>query len=225
MALDLKQCLGPCTGKVDRGEYLQHVHTVLNLLDGADDGMYQQLHRQLEDAAEKLDFERADRIRRSILNLTAVLGEQKRTRDAESLHNLLLVLPGLDEDHRDVWLVLHGRLWARFDVDTGSEDIEQDLVERLESSFGRARVAKMPPKDHHEVDESGLLNRFLFRNEGSEAMLPLTLDEHGMITDDAATLVRRILAVSNEAIAALDVKKAILAESDVESEGAVEDFA
>lgn len=224
MALDLKQCLGPCTGKVDRGEYLQHVHTVLNLLDGADDGMYQQLHHQLEDAAEKLDFERADRIRRSILNLTAVLGEQKRTRDAESLHNLLLVLPGMDDDHRDVWLVIHGRLWARFDVDTAAEGIEEDLVKRVERSLDRARVAKLPPKDHHEVDESGLLNRFLFRNEGSEAMLLLTLDEQGVIIDDPATLVRRILAVSDESIAALDVKKAILAESDSDAAEPAEEF-
>jgi excinuclease UvrABC nuclease subunit len=225
IALDLKQCLGPCTGKVDRGKYLQHVHTVLNLLDGADDGMYQQLHRQLEDAAEKLDFERADRIRKSILNLTAVLGEQKRTRDAESLHNLLLVLPGIDENHRDLWLVIHGRLWARFEVDTGAEGIEDELTARLASSLERARVAKMPPKDHHEVDESGILNRFLFRNEGSDAMVLLSLDEQGTVIDDAATLVRRILAVGGDAIAALDVKKVIFPDTDPDAVALEEDFA
>jgi excinuclease UvrABC nuclease subunit len=225
IALDLKQCLGPCTGKVDRGEYLQHVHTVLNLLDGADDGMYQQLHRQLEDAAEKLDFERADRIRKSILNLTAVLGEQKRTRDAESLHNLLLVLPGMDDDHRDVWMVIHGRLWARFDIDTSAEGIEDELKARLGRSLERARVAKMPPKDHHEVDESGILNRFLFRNEDSEAMVLLTLDERGTILDDTGQLIRRILAVGDDAIASLDVKKAILAETDADDAEQLEDFA
>ncbi len=226
IALDLKQCLGPCTGKVDRGEYLQHVYTVLNLLDGADDGMYQQLHQQLEDAAAKLDFERADRIRKSILNLTAVLGEQKRTRDAESLHNLLLVLPGLEDDCRDVWMVIHGRLWARFEVDTGAEGIEEELAARLETSLSRARNAKLPPKDHHEVDESGILNRFLFRNEGSPAMVLLTLDEQGAITDEAGDLARRILAVGDDDIAALDVKKALPATaSDDEAITDEEDYA
>lgn len=131
----------------------------------------------------------------------------------------------MDENHRDLWLVIHGRLWARFDVDAGAQGIEEDLAIRLGSSLERARIAKMPPKDHHEVDESGILNRFLFRNEGSEAMVLLTLDEQGAIVDDATSLVRRILAVSDDAIESLDVKKVILADTDTDAVAHEEDFA
>ena len=208
IALDLHQCMGPCTGKVDRDAYQVHVNAVLRLLDGEDDAMYQQLHTQLELAAENLDFERADRIRKNILNLTSVLGEQKRTRDAESLHNLMLVLTAPDDDHRDVWLILHGRLWARFDVALADEP--EVLAERLDNSLYRAQNAKLPPKDHHEVDEAGILNRFLFRNEGSDALIPLTFNEAGEIVDDGDSLARRALDVPADAIAGLDVNKLLL---------------
>lgn len=216
IALDLHQCLGPCTGKVDRDAYQEHVHAVLRLLDGEDDAMYQQLHRQLEDAAERLDFERADRIRKNILNLTSVLGEQKRTRDAESLHNLVMVLPGSDDGHRDAWLVIHGRLWARFDVDPADETAFDNLAARLGVSLERAHHAKLPPKDHHEVDEAGMLNRFLFRNEGSAALVLLTCNDAGEIMDDAATIANRVISADDDAIAALDVNKILPAGKDDE---------
>ncbi len=216
LALELHQCLGPCTGKVDRSEYHGHVQSVLRLLDGEDDAMYQQLHIQLEDAAEKLDFERADRIRKNILNLTAILGEQKRTRDAEALHNLVLVFAGAEANQRDAWLILHGRLWARFLIDMEDEEAETDFADRLARSMERATTTPMAPKDHHEVDESGTLTRFLFRNEGSEAMVIINFDEEGAVADDPAEIARRVLSVPQSAIDELDVKKAII--DDVESD-------
>lgn len=209
LALELHQCLGPCTGKVDRDDYARHVNAVLGLLDGKDDAMYQRMHEQLEEAAAKLDFERADRIRKNILSLTAVLGEQQRTRDSEALHNLVLVLPGCEPNQRDAWLVVHGRLWARFLIDLDEDEAEERLAERLAQSLERVRTANLTPRDHHEVDEASILTRFLFRNEGSEAMVLLTLDEAGQIADDPDGIAGRVLAVPDVAIAELDVKKVI----------------
>lgn len=209
LALELKQCLGPCTGKVEREKYQQHIQAVLNLLDGKDDTMYQQMHVQLEEAAEKLDFEKADRIRKNILNLTAILGEQQRTRDAEALHNLLLVLPGNEENFRQAWLVLHGRLWAKFAIDMEDDCAQEYLSERLARSLDRVKGIHLAPKDHHEVDEASILTRFLFRNEGSEAMILLSLNDEGDIVDSPQAIAEDVLAVPDAAIAALDVKKAI----------------
>lgn len=207
MALDLHQCMGPCTGKVNRDEYYKHVHAVVDLLDGKDDAMYLRLQEQLEDAAEHLDFERADRIRRNILNLTSILGEQQRTRDADAIMNLALVLPGSEIGSREVWLILHGRLWARFRIDPTWVDVAGDLEERLLRSLIRARENRMTPRSHHEVDEAGLLTRFLFRNESSPAMIMLTVDQNGDVSDKPEELVQRILSVSDDDVAALDVNK------------------
>ncbi|MCO5226103.1 MAG: exonuclease domain-containing protein [Thermomicrobiales bacterium] len=207
IALDLHQCLGPCTGKIERDTYQVHVNAVLDLLEGRDDAIYLQLQQQLEESAEKLDFERADRIRRNILNLTSILGEQQRTRDADALLTLALVLPGPETSQRDIWLVLHGRIWARFLLDLAQEEAETDLVERISRSLERARAYVPPPRSTYEVDEAGLLTRFLFRNEGSAAMVMLSTDEEGQVADSAMDIVERVLAVTNDQIAELDVNR------------------
>ena len=205
MLLDLGQCLGPCTGKADRDAYQGHVKAVLDLLEGRDDGMYRQLHTQLEEAAEALDFERADRIRKNILNLTAILGEQQRTRDAESLLNLALVLPGVTTE-REVWLMLHGVLWARLAVD-------DDLEARLAASLARAQGWTPPPRNHDDVDEVGMLTRFLFRNADNPALVMFRPE-----VANAAEIAAQVLAVEDTDIAALDVKKVISAEENCESD-------
>ncbi|MCA9834144.1 MAG: GIY-YIG nuclease family protein [Thermomicrobiales bacterium] len=199
MALELRQCMGPCTGKVDRDAYQAHVKAVLDLLEGRDDAMYQQLHRQLEEAAEALDFERADRIRKNILNLTAILGEQQRTRDADSILNLALVLPGV-ESEREVWLILHGVLWSRL-------SIENDFEERLAESLERARGWTPPPRNHDEVDEAGLLARFLFRNADNPALVMFSPE-----SADPIAIAERIRAVDDGNIATLDVRKEVAKE-------------
>lgn len=209
LALDLKQCAGPCTGKVLQDTYQEYVEAVLRLLDGEDDAMYQQLHQQLEEAAANLNFEKADRIRKNILNLTAILGEQQRTRDAKALHNLVLVMPGVEENQRQAWLVIGGRLWARFVVDLSHKKARKDLATRLEQSLERAHTFEHGPTDHYQVDEAGILTRFLFRNEGSEAMVLLSLDEDGRIQDDPHDIAAKVLAVPDSAIAELDVRRPV----------------
>lgn len=203
MLLELHQCMGPCTGKVDRDEYQEHVRAVLDLLEGRDDAMYRQLHAQLEETAEALDFERADRIRKNILNLTAILGEQQRARDADSILNLALVLPGA-ESEREVWVILHGVLWSRLAV-------ENDFEARLAESLARAKGWMPPPRNHDEVDESGLLTRFLFRNADNPALVMFSPE-----SADPIEIAARIRAVDTTDVEALDVRRDVAKEDEAE---------
>src|SRR5690606_29320710 len=117
IALDLGQCLGPCTGKADKDEYRQAVDDVIRFLDGQDDALNQRLLQELQDAAVRLDFNKAARLRQGIRSVQAIEDEQTRIRNAEELHNLLLVLPSVDPGCREVMIVIRGRLWAQLRVD------------------------------------------------------------------------------------------------------------
>ena len=110
---------------------------------------------------------------------------------------------------RQALLLIHGRLWAKYLIDTEDEEATTQLTAGLERSLQRANDTTFGPKDHHEVDEAGILTRFLFRNEGSESMVLLSLNEAGEITDKPADIARRVLMVPDDAIAELDVKRAI----------------
>nr|MBA3414538.1 GIY-YIG nuclease family protein [Chloroflexia bacterium] len=91
--LDLGRCLGPCVGKADRDTYQALVRDVVAYLDGHDDALYRLLWRGLEEAAAKLDFEKAEKLRRELRHAGTVVGSQRRIREATETGCCLLVLP------------------------------------------------------------------------------------------------------------------------------------
>jgi DNA polymerase III epsilon subunit family exonuclease len=170
LQLDLGRCLGPCVGRADRDRYAGMVRDVVAFLDGREDVLHDRLLRALEGAAERLDFEAAARLRNDIQSVDAVVGAQKRLREAAETHTLLLVLPSVDPGVREVFLVVAGRPWAR--VRTRTEEPSY-LADRLARAWERVPVSGPPPVDHDSVDDANILNRWLYRNAGHPAIISL----------------------------------------------------
>ncbi len=116
LRLDLKQCLGPCVGQTVRDEYQARVTEVLDFLDGHDEGLRATLWSDLESAAERLDFEKADKLRKDLRAALSLIEEQDRLRMAEQSHNVLLVQSSADPDCREVMVILKGQIWAQLRV-------------------------------------------------------------------------------------------------------------
>jgi DNA polymerase III epsilon subunit family exonuclease len=242
IALDLGQCLGPCTGKADHDEYRQAVDDVVRFLDGKDEALNDRLLGELQGAALRLDFEKAARLRREIRSVQTIVEEQTRLRNAEELHNLLLVLPSVEPDCREVMIVVRGRLWAQLRARRVPEleakqvklDPEEDgvitqspvgrdlksvseLADRIRQSLTRAETGlRLLERDHGTVDDSNILNRFLFRNAGHPALIPIPRTDDDAFVLDGEMLARGVLSIDDETLMTLDAKKA----SETESEGA-----
>ena len=240
IALDLGQCLGPCTGQADADEYRRIVHDVLRFLDGKDEVLHQRLLGELEDAATRLDFEKAARLRRDLRSVTTILDEQTRLREAEILHNLLLVLPSADPGCRELLVVLKGRAWAQIRATrfpawegttieamdgedrviasqpVGSDGVEElnDVAVRLENSLARGREAPVLGRDHHSVDEANILNRWLFRNAGHPALIHLPMTDDGVPAANTLSLARQALSLTHEDLATLEIRRTGMAEVD-----------
>lgn len=234
IALDLGNCVGPCTGQASSDDYRQMVGDVLRFLDGKDTILYERLHGELEKAAERLDFEKADRLRKNIRSVTTILDEQTRLRNAETLHNLLLVLPSADPECREVMIILRGRIWSQLRVTRipawevtaleldeldalivsrpkatrDQSRILEDVSGRLGRSLDRSRNGVMPARDHQSVDEANILNRWLFRNEGHPAMISIPMSDDDVVAADPAVLARRVLSLTDDVLATLDIRKA-----------------
>lgn len=75
---DIKRCLGPCVpGLVNQDEYRTTVESVCRFLEGKSDVVMKTLRRQMEEAAERLDFERAARLRDSIRDIDLISQRQQ----------------------------------------------------------------------------------------------------------------------------------------------------
>ncbi|HQM55687.1 MAG TPA: GIY-YIG nuclease family protein, partial [Anaerolineaceae bacterium] len=56
---DIKLCSGPCIGAIDRAGYNQLISDLCAFLDGRTDPIVSRLQREMNDAAESLNFEKA----------------------------------------------------------------------------------------------------------------------------------------------------------------------
>lgn len=236
IALDLGQCLGPCMGRANADDYRRSVEAVVNFLDGRDEALNERLLEELQRAALRLDFEKAGRLRRDIRSVQSIVQAQTRLRNAEELHNLLLVLPSAGPDTREVMVVVRGRRWAQLQVervpDLEGETVESelgedgviaerpvevhashaasvaDLAERLARSLERVHASPPVMRDHASIDESAILNRFLFRNAGHPALIPIPRADDGALAIDADALASAVFAVRDDDLATLDARKA-----------------
>lgn len=174
LELDLGRCLGPCVGRADREVYTELVHDVVGFLDGKDDLLYERLWAGLEDAAARLDFERAAKLRQDLQRVNGVVTAQRRLREAIEAEHLLVVLPSAHADAREVMLVAKGRPWAQLRAKRaeGSEG----LAARLRLSWGRLQSFGSPPIAHDSVDDASIVGRWLREHDGQPSIVALVPD-------------------------------------------------
>lgn len=73
----LGQCMAPCAGLADREAYGHVLHRVERFLNGKEDELVEEMRREMEEAAEELDFEKATVIRDQLKSLQGLQERQK----------------------------------------------------------------------------------------------------------------------------------------------------
>ncbi|WP_394079036.1 excinuclease ABC subunit UvrC [Xanthobacter aminoxidans] len=76
LLFQIKRCAGPCTGEVSHQDYAELVREARAFLSGRSRAIKEELAREMEQAAEELEFERAARLRDRLAALSAVQGSQ-----------------------------------------------------------------------------------------------------------------------------------------------------
>jgi len=75
----LGQCIAPCEFDVEQSEYDRMIQEISKFLNGGQDVVKNELQRKMEEAAEKLEFERAKELRDQLIAIDAVMEKQKIT--------------------------------------------------------------------------------------------------------------------------------------------------
>ena len=126
----IRLCSAPCTGRVKFGDYNESVEQALAFLKGGSASSVKELTRQMEEAAESLEFERAAKIRDKI-NAIKKMGDKQKV-----VANRVLdedVIAGFSDGGKTCFQVFRfegGRLFDResFIVDSGDSDTEEFLL-------------------------------------------------------------------------------------------------
>jgi hypothetical protein len=193
LQLDIGRCLGPCVGQADRDHYISLVRRVVDYVDGRDQSLHELLWSGLEDAAAALDFERASRLRRDLQASLGLTAAQRRLRESTEANWVLMVTGAAEPDHRELMVILRGRLWAQLRVQDSTPPVE--LASRLERCWDRFKVVGIGEPDHDSVDDMHILGSWLARHEGHPAIL-LINERAG--TPDWRVMARRALGLRRD---------------------------
>jgi len=129
----IHQCLGPCSGKVDREEYRALMKDICSFLDGKHEHIAKKLEEQMLAASENLDFEKAAALRNKLNSLKQICEKQK----VLSTTMLDQDVVGLAKDATDtciqVFFIRNGKLIGREHFIF--EGVGESETEELLSSF------------------------------------------------------------------------------------------
>ncbi len=207
----LKQCLAPCVGGVSQEEYRQVAQELCRFLEGRRADLLGALRREMEEAAAKLEFERAARLRDRLKALEGLVQLGLRSRSLGS------VATAAEEAERDViglartqglcavqvFFVREGRVKGRerFLLEVPADTpTEEALAAFLRGFYSEAEAIPREVLLPHplEDEEARLLKRWLEERRGAGAKVKLHLPKRG----SKARLVR--LATHNAELTLLE---------------------
>ncbi len=80
----INKCLAPCMGYVTKEEYRKQIDEIIDLLEGKTDKLRKELEGQMEEASQKMEFEKAAYIRDKIQAIERISAKQKVSNISEN---------------------------------------------------------------------------------------------------------------------------------------------
>ncbi len=181
LRLHLGRCSAPCQGRADADEYRKTIEEVCAFLGGEREDLLARLRRQMHEAAQQLNFERAAWFRDAIRSADEVLIGQQLITGAVEANNLLIVYPSAHKGCNELFLIRHGRLVEQHSVEHEPEKMRCAIHELL------ARAAELgePPQivGKAEVDQINIISRWVHRHSDDRAFFPF----QQALADETAT--------------------------------------
>jgi excinuclease ABC subunit C len=109
----INRCLGPCSGQVDRDKYRSMINEVCLFLEGRQEDLIKLLAVRMEEAAAKLEFERAAQLRDQLQAVREVVERQKIITGGFEDQDVVAVAQAPDEACVMVFFVRGGKLIGR----------------------------------------------------------------------------------------------------------------
>ena len=162
----IKQCHAPCQGYISEEEYRKSIDEVIRFLSGHNDAKLKELERNMQDASENMEFEKAIEYRELLNSVKQIAEKQKITdsRGEDKDRDIVAIAKDEEDAVVQVFFVRGGRLIGRdhFFLRNAADSTERELL----SSFIKQFYAGTPfiPAElilQDEIEEQELLEQWL----------------------------------------------------------------
>lgn len=180
------QCVAPCQGEVTVKEYGARVEQALEFLGGNYDPIIKKLEKDMTEASESLDFERAASIR-DLLGSVRQVAQKQKIENSDGEDRDIIALSHKEADAVvQVFFIRGGRMIGRehFFLKTDEESTDEDII----SSFIKQYYAGTPyiPKEMYlpcELTETELIEDWLsdIRRSRVHIIVPKIGQKHKLV--------------------------------------------
>lgn len=171
---DIKRCAGPCIGAVSQEEYRAIVDGLCQFLEGKTEEVMAELHRRMERAAERLQFERAAMYRDQIRAAERIVERQKVVSGRQEDEDVIAFAQDKGQTCVQVFFIRRGRLIGRetFWLEGASEEENQELLTSFIQQF-YDEAAYLPPNILLPVElaEAEIIEQWLRSKRGAKVTL------------------------------------------------------
>ncbi len=140
----IKQCSAPCSGKISREEHNKAVDNAVRFITGGSDSIVRDLKKQMTEAAEKLEFERAAALRDSIAAIEKTAKKQNVVSQKTKEQDVFAVCEASGKVCLSVLRFSEGRLYDSEYFFTEAIDEMPSIREKLIADYYSIRD-KIPP--------------------------------------------------------------------------------
>ena len=165
----IHRCVAPCIGAVDRTEYGQVIREVLQFLEGDSEAVEASIRRKMQEASERLEFERAAVLRDQIRAIESVTQNQKVVSNRREDSDVIALAYDKGEAWVELFKVRHGKLIDRdhFLMEGGEAEDEALLLEHFVQQFYEAST-DVPGSVllQHELENAAAIEEWLTGKRG-----------------------------------------------------------
>ena len=131
------ECPAPCIGKINEEDYHANVEKAIDFLEGNYKDEIEDLRQKMEEASEKLEFEKATRYRDQIRSIEAIGQRQKITGTAMDDKDVIAMARDGNDAVVQVFFVREGKLIGRehFYMSTAQDDSDPKVLESFISQY------------------------------------------------------------------------------------------
>lgn len=203
------QCCAPCTGRVTEAAYAERLEGALQFLQKGHAETESALQTQMQEAAERLDFEKAARLRDRIRAMQRMGERQKVVSSAVAEQDVIAVATGGEVACFEVFRFSGGRLYDREEF---LPDAPENLPAARSEFLRRYYSMRTPPPQitlDGETEDADLLTGWLSDLAGKSVRLvvPQKGERAALVElcrQNAAERVARQLGTAGRETAALD---------------------
>lgn len=168
------RCAAPCIGAVNQAEYRAIIDGLCDFLGGNTEPVVAEMRRQMDEAAEALDFEKAATLRDQIKAIDQVVEKQKVVNAASVDEDVIAFARADDDACVQVFFIRGGKLVGRdyFVLENAADEADDEIMGSFLKQF-YDQSATIPPRIllPNDIDEMMIIRDWLKSKRGADVTL------------------------------------------------------